>query len=373
MGGVAVILAASAATAVRLPPVEPAAPPAAVLIDAGSGQVLREQNADAAYPPGALANLMVVLLGLEEAELGALPLDVPVTVSAAAKKGAPMALRADKTYLLSDLLKAVLVGGVDEAAVAAAEAMSGSVRGCLEIMNARAEKLGMSATRFASIGSMNADAAAPADTTSARDLARLAAALLRHGEVAQWTSLSGLPFDQGAVLLRNVNQLLGTVPGVDGLQVASVPAARKQHASYSIVATAQRGALRLVAVVLGAADSATRYRSAADLLEWGFAHYQRIEIVRQGEPLPLPIHVVNGSVGKLTPVAGQTLSVLRSRDEEPNLEVRYQVPSVVYAPVTRQQRVGEVIVEEDGQLLAVIPVMSPRRVSAANVLSAALP
>jgi D-alanyl-D-alanine carboxypeptidase (penicillin-binding protein 5/6) len=172
-------------------------------------------------------------------------------------------------------------------------------------------------------------------------------------------------------LLRNTNQLLGAVPGVDGLQTSSVRV--RQGGSFSVIASARRGELQLVAVVLDAADTSTRYSTAAELLEWGFAHYERIEIIRKGEPVNLPVRVLNGAVSQVTPVAGQTLSLLRRRDDERDLQLRYQLPVTVRAPLKRHQAIGEVIVEEKGQLVAVIPILSPTGVAATSMLSAGLP
>jgi D-alanyl-D-alanine carboxypeptidase (penicillin-binding protein 5/6) len=364
-------------------------PPRTILIDALSGQVLQEQHADEAVRSGSTNQLMLLLLSLEEAGMGALPLDAPVTVSATvasratakpvrtlvtrkrAKMAAPpampqLSLLPDRTYVLGDLLKAMLLTSSNEAALAAAEAIAGSEAGCVELMNARAQRLGMEATRYATIAG---DAAA--DTTTARDLARLAHALVQHAAVLEWSSLSGLPFDQGAVLLHNTNQLIGTVAGVDGLQVASAAAGRTLR--YSIVASAQRGPLRLIAVVAAAPNSAERYSAAAELLNWGFAHYERLEIVRKDEPLNFTIHVRHGTVPDVTPVAGKTFSLLRRRDEEHDLQLRYQLPPLVTAPIKRHQQIGEIIVEEKGRLIGVVPVLSATKVHGAGILAAALP
>jgi len=366
-----------------------------MLIDALSGQALQEQNADVVVRSGSLNQLMVLLLTLEEAGMGALPLDAPVTVSApvpnatiphqipkrpARKQRAPqhapaavtagtpqrLSLRVDRAYVLSDLLKAMLLTGSNEAAVA--EAIAGSTTACVELMNARAQRLGMAATHYASIVG---DAPGDGDTTTVRDLARLAHALGQYPEVFEWSSLNGLPFDEGAIPLRNTNQLIGTVPGVDGLLAPSTSADRS--VSYSIVASAHRGSFHLIAVVAGAASSAERYRSAAELLEWGFAHYERLEIVRQDDPLNIPVQVRHGTVSAVTPVAGKTFSLLRRRDEEHDLRVRYQLPTLLTAPVKRHEQIGEIIVEEDGQLIAVVPVLSAAKVRSAGILAAAVP
>src|SRR5262249_25798198 len=155
-----------------------------------------------------------------------------------------------------------------------------------------------------SIGGVSGAASTERETTTAGDLARLAQALVGHSSVLAWASLTGLPFNGGEILLRNVNQLVGTVSGVGGLQSSS------RSDSYSIVATAQRGALRLISVVLDAPTSAGRYTKAAETLEWGFANYERLEVVKKGEQLNVSVRIADGSVAQVTPVAGQTFSFL---------------------------------------------------------------
>ena len=367
--------------------------PATILVDATSGEVLREQDAAARRPAGSLNQLMVLLLSLEEGRLGAVAPDTPVIISAEATNGGAAANQAsrsaaraacnsaagnrlsvstEKEYALSDLLKAMVIGSANEAAVAVAQAAAGSVAECLELMNARAQSLGMEATHYASVGGRRPVTASGCDTTSARDVARLAQAVLHDPRVLQWASLGGLPFDGGSILLRNINQLLGTVRGVDGLHVSSSPPAWHRPGSFSIVATAQRGALRLIAVVLDAPSSAVRYSTAVELLEWGFAEYERLEVVKEGEPLSISIYVVDGGY-QLTPVAGQSFSLLRRRGEERSLQIRYQVPTVLSAPVKRHEKIGEIIVEGDGQLLAMVPVLSPATIGRAGILAAGLP
>ena len=378
---VAVVVGALKASA-SVSAVTPVAPPAAILIDAQTGQVLREQDADVSHPPGTLSHLLLLLLSLEEAAVGGVSLDASIAVSRpAALDAAPSALtekargvqlvnriplRSDKAYVLSDLLKATVVAGADDAAVAVAEALFGSLPAGVEAINARAQRLGMTATHFATIGRVTPAVPAGADTTTARDLARLAQMLAGHPQVVQWTSVTGFPFDGGSIALRNVNSLVGTVADVNGLFVAGTRAG-----GYSLVATAQRGGLGLIAVVLAAADSVTRYRTGADLLTWGFAHYERLEIAHEDEPLNIPVRILSGSVTRLTPVAGRTFTLLRRRNEERDLELRYQIPAMLPAPLSRREQIGEVIVQERGQLIAVIPLVSPIQVEATRLIPAA--
>ena len=379
-----VALSVALAVSSRVTAAAPTTSPATILIDARTGQSLAEQDADTAHPAGTLSQLMMLLIGLEQASLGALALDGPVTAHDGPVRRAPpsapraqgkaapapavMGLRDGQMYVLSDLLKAMAVSSSATTAAAVADALAGSFAACVDLMNARAERLGMKATRYYGAANVTSATALGRGTTTARDLARLAQALLDYPQVLEWTSLSGFPFDHGSVLLRNGNQLVGAVAGVDGLQVSA-----SAEAGPSIVATAQRRSLRLIAVVLGAADSTAQYKSAADMLEWGFAHYEQLDVVNKGERLNLPIPVLNGSVAQIRPVAGQSLSLLSRRDVERDLQVRYQLPAVLIAPLKPHQPIGELIVEEGGAVIAVIPVLCPRTVTSTGMLSAALP
>ena len=380
-----------------LPPV--AAHPAFsyLLVDARSGRALEEHGADTVRPAGSFPQLMVLLLSLEQVALGVLPLDVPVAagplaagtgpaptpaagatpIARAPRQVAPgtstpppvvgtarIPLRENETYLFSDLLKAIAVSGADDATVAVAETIAGSVPASLELMNARGQRLGLSGTTFTDLGRLGRIPDAPPSQTTARDLGRVARTLLEHDLVVQWTGLSGLPFQDGAILLRNVNPMVGAVPGVDGLHVSP---------GLGVVATGERAGLRLIAVVLGGGASADGYALAAALLERGFSNYERVDVIKAGERVNLPIRVIDGSVNHLIPVAERGFALVRRRGEEPRIEVRYQVPEELAAPVQRNQPVGEVIVQQDGAILAVISLVSPLKVAATGILLPAAP
>lgn len=385
----AVLLASLARPLVAAPP-----PPDAILIDAGSGATLREQGAGTAHVAPSLAPLMLALVSLEHTALGLLPATTTVTLSragaAAAAAGLRIPLRGDDAYPLSEVLKALLLTGADDAAVALAEVVGGSVDGCVDLMNARALRLGLSDTRYTGVGRL-IPLQTPPGSTTARDVARLARALVAHRTVLEWTSLTGFPFDRGAVLLRNANRLLGTVAGADGLYVSTDAAHGtqkadaaggkqragamdgKQKATHALVATAQRGGLRLIAVVLGAADSTAAFSTAAEWLEWGFREYERVTVLSKGDRLKIGVQVRNGTVAEVSPTAAETVSFLRRRDEERQIVLRYQVPDEVVAPVARDQRLGELLVEEGGTLIAVVPLVSSVRVPPSRMLSGDLP
>lgn len=333
-----------------------------ILVEASTGQVLLEHRADDSVPVGSFGPLMVALLTLEQADLGTLPLDVPVAVGPGAMAGgddaaeSPIALSDERAYLLDDLVKALLVAGPANVAIAVAEAIAGSVQNCVAAMNARARRLGMSATRYEGVTT---------GTTSARDLARLAVAAARHENVLRWTAVTDMPFDEARAVLRNRNRLLGSFPGADGLAVSD------GGGKHGIVATAARGNLRLIAVVAGTPRSDERYQAAASLLERGFAGYERVDVIRRGERLMVSIRVDRAERARVTPVAGETLTLIRRRGQAGEVALRYQVASRLEAPLERWQQVGEVVVEEDGVVVGVVPAVLPADVAAAGLLATA--
>ncbi|HUI26653.1 MAG TPA: serine hydrolase [Candidatus Kryptonia bacterium] len=344
-------------------------PRALLLADATSGRVLRERGADEPIALGSLGQLMIALLVLERVDAHQLTLEQPLPPSAAAASiaGARLLGEADDQTPLEDWLRASIVAGAPDATVTVASALAATPADVIALMNDRARSLGMIGTEYGSLLGTARSAKQPIDVTTARDTARLVTELVRHRPVLEWAALGGFPFRDGAALLRNPNQLLGTVPGVNGLLVTG-----DSHVGFHVVATARRGALQLLAITLGAADNATRYSNTAEWLEWGFATFERIEIVRAGEPLLMPVRLRAGVEGQLIPVAAAGCSLLRRHDEEHHFEIGFQVPDALTAPIARDQRIGEIIVREDGQVLAVVPAVSPADFAAADgVVSAA--
>lgn len=339
----------------------PALPPptsfvSALLADAESGQVLFSRNGHKLWPTASLTKMMVGLLALEEIDRGNLSLQTPVRISrrATLAGGRMINLQPGEVFPLGDLLRAMLVTSANDASVAVAERLKGSVEACVEAMNRRAQELGMHRTRYQTVNGMPpADGSAP-DVSSAMDMVTLARALVKHTQVLRWTALDRVPFPKGHTLLPNTNHLVGKVAGVDGLKTGFTYKAR-----FNLVTTAQRGSLRLIAVVLGGQTSAVRFQTATNLLEWGFDHFTRLHLVKGGEPLGAEVRVEDGSVSTLQPIAATDASFLLRKDEGKDLKIFLQLPSIVTAPISRHQVLGEVVVRNNERTVAIIPALSP--------------
>jgi D-alanyl-D-alanine carboxypeptidase (penicillin-binding protein 5/6) len=163
-----------------------------------------------------------------------------------------------------------------------------------------------------------------------------------------------VPIRNGKVVLRNTNHLVGHMDGADGLKTGYF-----RRAGFNLTATASRDGMRLVAIVLGCPTLQARFLVAQQLLEWGFAHFSKLNVVEAGQPLSVDVKVANGAAESVRPVAAQSLTYVVGNGEKTELRVTFQLPATVPAPVAVHQELGEIIVRDQGKLLGVIPAISP--------------
>lgn len=235
----------------------------AILYNLSSGKVLYAQNADATIPPASLTKLMTMMLTLDAVRQRKISLKTWLVASrkAARTGGSRMHLRVGERIRLENLLYGMAVVSGNDAAVAAAEKVSGSTRHFVRLMNRKARALGMKHTQFKNVNGLPA----AGQRTTARDMLTLSCAYLRaHPSALRYHSPRS--FRHGRRTMRATNKLLGVVPGVDGLKTGWTVAS-----GYNIVVTAERKGVRLVAVVMGGTSSGRRDLAARRLLEAGFA------------------------------------------------------------------------------------------------------
>ena len=242
-----------------------------LLADAESGHIILAEDIDKQWPAASLTKMMVGLLALEDISGERFSLQTPVVISerATRARGRTIGLREGEEFPLGELLQAMLVTSANDASVAVAERIRGSVEACVTAMNRQAQTLDMIQTEFQTVNGMPLSDGSAGDFSSARDLVTLARVLLRHDLVLEWTSHNQVPFRDGLQMLPNTNRLVGRVDGVTGLKTGFTSRAR-----YNLVATAQRGSLSLIAVVLGGRNSHIRFETASQYLEWGFTNYK---------------------------------------------------------------------------------------------------
>lgn len=239
----------------------------ALLIDAESGKVLFEANADSTIYPASVLKLMTLYVILDRVEQGALRLDevVPVTVEAAKIGGSQVYLDPREQFPVDELLYALMVQSANDAAVALATHVAGSKEGFVALMNQKAQELGMKNSRFYSVHGLPPSKGQLPDVTTARDLAILCRELVKRPQALTYTSTQTRDFRDGKFIMRNHNKLLGQVAGADGLKTGYY-----QAAGFSIAATAQRSGVRIIALVMGSKDRKVRDAKAVELINRGF-------------------------------------------------------------------------------------------------------
>jgi D-alanyl-D-alanine carboxypeptidase (penicillin-binding protein 5/6) len=278
----------------------------------------------------------------------------PVRTSPLASKmgGSQVFLKSGEAFPVEDMMAALLIGSANDAAVALAERLGGSVPGALHRMNERAAALGLSRTRFASVHGLSPEPGQGGDISTPRDMARLSQELVKFPDILRWTSTEEARFRQGAFVLRNSNQLIGHFPGADGLKTGHI-----REAGYNLAATAKRGALRLITVVMGAGSHRARFAEAARRLEEGFSRYVEVTVARGGQPSGTDIHLPRAN-GAFRPVPTGDLRVFVKREARETLRTTIEVQSGLRAPVTKGQPVGHLVARVSDREVARVPVVA---------------
>ncbi len=240
----------------------------AIAIDAESGDVFFEKNADAQAWPASVLKLMTLHIVLDAVKDGKISLDdmVQVTKEAARMGGSQVYLDPKEQFTVEDLLYALMVQSANDAAVALATHVAGSKEAFVGMMNDKAKQLGMKKSHFYSVHGLPPAAEQEVDVVTARDLAILCRELVKNPQVFPFTSAVERDFRDGKFVMRTHNHLLENLAGCDGLKTGFFSAA-----GFSIAATAKRDGKRVIAIVLGSEERKVRDAKARELIEQGFA------------------------------------------------------------------------------------------------------
>lgn len=259
----------------------------AMVVDATTGRILFEDHADTKGYPASVLKLMDMLIIIEKIEQGQLSLTNQVVVSKrSAKTGGSQVYLAEKeSFTVDEMLYALMIKSANDAAVALAEHVGGSVEGFVDLMNRRARELGMNNTVFYSVHGLPPGVGQLPDETTARDLAILCRELCKHPDVLRYTSTRKRTFrpegTKGAIVMENHDHLLGSVAGCDGFKTGYYT-----RAGYSIALTAARNGQRVIAIVLDSSDRKLRDAKATELINKGF-----VTLASQPAPAPTPAPV----------------------------------------------------------------------------------
>jgi D-alanyl-D-alanine carboxypeptidase (penicillin-binding protein 5/6) len=332
-----------------------------ITVHAESGEVLASQDPDRPGAPASMTKMMLALLVAEAGRDGQLKLTDPVTASALASKmgGSQVYLKQGETFSVEEMMAAMLIGSANDASAALAEKLAGTLPGAIVRMNDRAKQLGMSQTRFGSVHGLPPSPGQEGDITTPRDMARLAMELVKFPEVLKWTATKEAPFRGGVFSLQNSNLLVGTVSGVDGLKTGHY-----REAGYNVSATAKRGGLRVITVVMGAVSNKERFAEAARLLEEAFAQYVEVTLAKANTPLAPEVRLPRAS-GPFKPVVGQDVRLLVKRTDRDGLKTAVEITPGLRAPVKRGEPVGHLVARVGNRELTRVPVVAPADIARA--------
>ena len=333
------------------------AAPSAVLMEAATGTVLYEKDAHTPLPPASVTKIMTLLLVMEALDAGRIGWDDTVTASeaAAAKGGSQVYLEAGEQMSLQEMLKSVVVVSANDCATALAEHVAGSEAAFVELMNRRAQELGMEDTHFVNCTGLDDEPDAETHLTTAYDIALMSRELLKHDEIRDYTTIWMDSVRNGEFGLANTNKLVRFYQGTTGLKTGYTSAA-----GHCLSASAERDGVEFIAVVLHCATSGERFQAAKQLLDYGFANYTLAQPDPETEVPPVP--VVLGTAETIVPVPDNDDPVLIEKGQAAGITTRVEVADQVRAPVEAGQRLGTLTLQSDGAPLAAIPLVAPEAV-----------
>ena len=311
-----------------------------ILIEADTGIVLYEHNADEPFAPASVTKVMSMLLIMEGIADGRISLEDLVATSeyAASMGGSQVYLEPGEQMKLHDLLKAIVVASANDATVAVAEHLMGSTEAFVARMNERARELGMGSTTFKNVTGLDADG----HVMSARDIAAVSRELIKHEKIFEYTRIWMDTLRDGEFGISNTNRLIRFYTGANGLKTGSTSIAK-----YCLAASAVRNDMQLVAVIMAAPTSDERFTGAKKLLDYGFANYSVYKTPREDLP---PVRVTGGVAPELRP-EHITQSFLIHRGKEKLIEKQVQIADSFAAPIEKGQKIGSVNYLLDGNII----------------------
>lgn len=326
---------------------QPTAPSVAasayVLIDHDSGRVLAEQNADERLPPASITKLMTSYVIAQELYAGNISLDDEVMISEKAWRmvGSRSFIEVNTKVTLEALLRGMIVQSGNDAAVAMAEHIAGSEEVFAHMMNQYAQQLGMTNTHYRNSTGLPD----PDHYSSARDIAILSAALIRDfPEHYRWYSEK--EFTYNGITQHNRNKLLWRDSSVDGLKTGHT-----EEAGYCLAASAKRGDMRLIAVVLGTRSENARAQEIQKLLNYGFRFFETHPLYQAGQQV-VDTKVWKGADRQLALGPAAPLSVTVPRGQYQDLVATTNLQQPVIAPVAAGTELGEVEIHLGEELIA---------------------
>lgn len=337
-----------------------------IVMEPSSGRVMEGENIHEKRPPASVTKLMVAFIVMEKLARGEVKLTDTITVSKEASRigGSQVYLKEGEQFSLEDLMKALMIASANDAAHAIAEHVSGTPQAFVTLMNENTKRLGMNDTQFQSVHGLPPGEGQKEDQTSSYDLALLARSLLGFPKLLEWTSMKDGEFRNGQFRLHNHNKLLARMTDVDGLKTGFYRAA-----GFNVVATAKRGGLRCIVVVMGSPSGKIRDDFAAEKFKRYFADYTAAVLVKKGEQIQQEVMLEDGKYRKLRGIAAEGFSFPMLKAKKADIRRSIVMPKSIKGEVREGQKLGELIFQLENEAVGKVDIVSPVYVPKANLFT----
>lgn len=332
---------------------------AQILIEYNTGEVLNEHNSKQHLPIASVTKLTTLLLAFEALDNGIISLDQKLLASenASSMGGSQVFIDTNADYTVENLLHAIVISSANDASVMIAEAIGGSEQGFVNMMNEKAKKLGANDTNYGNCTGLPCANA----YSCAKDVALIMREVLTYPYYFDISKIWMEDFEHPSgriTQMSNTNKLLRTYNGCDAGKTGST-----NEAGFCMSATAKRGDMRLIAVVLGAENSKDRFGACTSLFDWGFANYSADKMIDSGVALNVDFPITQA---KTQPqfFAKDDYFVLNKKGEKKNLTINYQFFENLKAPISSNTPVGKIVITDNGVVLREIDIITNQNVEA---------
>jgi len=341
---------------------------AAIVVEPTTKQILFQENAHVPLATASMAKMMTMLITMQQIQEGQLKLDTPITISARASKmgGSQIYAREGQVFPLQTLISATMVQSANDAAEAIAEKIGGSAEAFADMMNDKARQMGLKESTFYDPhGLPNSQDPKRVDTMSAYDLAMLAIEVMKYPLLREYAKTPTLPFSNGTFTagLTNPNHLINPHKRDYFADATGIKTGYSAPAGYCVTASATRGNMNLICVVMGAKapnGPGSSFEIAARLMNDAFSHHRVLTAVKKGAVVG-QVGVADGQSKTVPAAAGADVNALVKRGDEGTIRVSL-APSPVAAPVRAGQQVGWVVVTESGHQINRVPAVAATNV-----------